>query len=321
MTTSHEPSGLVVNTLTTIGFLLVTVNPVITQGPSLRIVVVEGEDAVNVIQQKTAVAPVVEVRDRNDQPVAGALVRFAIGRGRATFNGARALTATTNAAGRAVATGLTPTGSGALQISATATFQGQTAVATIAQTNVMTAASASTAAGGGSAGAGGSASGSGGLSATTIGIVGGAVAGGAIAAKEVIASKDDSSDVDAAWVGAYILATVDGAAPPVFIHPSTVNCPVFLESGRLTLGSNGSYDLILTETFRCILPPINVGNYYENGAWRKQSDGHVTFSPRGPSQGMTPATVEGATLSNTLGVSTNEPTVGPKTVSATWQKQ
>ena len=56
--------------------------------PGLKIVVIEGEDAINVIQQKTAVAPIVEVRDRNDQPVAGATVRFAIQGGRATFNGA-----------------------------------------------------------------------------------------------------------------------------------------------------------------------------------------------------------------------------------------
>jgi hypothetical protein len=34
---------------------------------ALRLVVVEGEDAVNIIQQRTAVAPVAEVRDRNDQ--------------------------------------------------------------------------------------------------------------------------------------------------------------------------------------------------------------------------------------------------------------
>jgi hypothetical protein len=39
--------------------------------PALRIVVIEGEDAVNVIQQKTAVAPVIEVRDRNNLPVPG----------------------------------------------------------------------------------------------------------------------------------------------------------------------------------------------------------------------------------------------------------
>lgn len=166
---------------------------------SFRIVIIEGEDAVNIIQQKSAVAPVVEVRDRNDQPVAGVAVRFAIRNGRATFGGARSLTVTTNAAGRAAAAGLTPTGSGAVQITASAAFQGQTAVATIVQTNVMTLAEATSAAGsagsagGGSggtgAGAGAGAGGTGGgLSATTIGIVGGAVAGGAVVAQRVISN-------------------------------------------------------------------------------------------------------------------------------------
>jgi hypothetical protein len=40
------------------------------QSAALRIVVIAGEDAVNVIQQRTATAPVVEVRDANNQPVA-----------------------------------------------------------------------------------------------------------------------------------------------------------------------------------------------------------------------------------------------------------
>src|SRR5688572_15794414 len=53
---------------------------------ALRIVVLEGEGAVNIIQQKTATAPVVEVRDQNDLPASGATVRFAIRGGRATFS-------------------------------------------------------------------------------------------------------------------------------------------------------------------------------------------------------------------------------------------
>src|SRR5262245_33760125 len=133
--------------------------PAAGQSQALRIVVIEGENSVNIIQQKTAIAPVIEVRDRNDLPVAGAVVRFGISRGRATFSGARALTVTTNAAGRAAATGLTPTGAGALQISASAAFEGQTAVATIVQTNVLTAAEAVTAAGSGTAAGGGGGSG------------------------------------------------------------------------------------------------------------------------------------------------------------------
>ncbi len=176
----------------------------------LTIVVVEGEDAVNIVQQKTAVAPVVEVRDRNGQPVAGAVVRFAIRNGRASFSGAKNLSVTTNVAGRATATGLTPTGSGALHIAATATFQGQTAALTIAQTNVMTAAEAATAAAGGGAGGGAggaagsaaSAGSSGGLSATTIGVVGGAVAGGTVAATQVLGG----SEIVATYSGPFSMA-------------------------------------------------------------------------------------------------------------------
>jgi hypothetical protein len=131
---------------------------------------------------------------------------------------------TTNAAGRAAVRNLTATGHGAFRITASATFQGQTAVATIAQTNVATAAEAAqissasgagglgsgaaggvaaaggaaaaggVAAGGATAGgaaasgaaAGGAAATGGGLSALTVGIVGGAVAGGAFATKEVL---------------------------------------------------------------------------------------------------------------------------------------
>ncbi len=150
---------------------------------ALKIVVLEGEGAVNIIQQKTAVAPVIEVRDRNDQPVSGAVVKFAISKGKASFDGARTLSVTTNAAGRATATGFTATAKGTLQIATSAAFQGQTAAATIAQTTVATAAEAtSLASGAGVAGAGG---GGGGLSTTTLAIVGGAVAGGAIVTKEL----------------------------------------------------------------------------------------------------------------------------------------
>jgi hypothetical protein len=180
---------------------LLTTGPLSAEQPpgaALRIVVIEGEGAVNIIQQKTAVAPVIEVRDRNDQPVAGATVNFIVRAGRATFGGARTLSVTTNAAGRAAAAGFAPSGTGALQIGATATFQGQAAAAvTIAQTNVLTAAEAaavasgaSSGAGGGSAaGGGGAGAGSGGgMSLTTIGIVGGAVAAGAVVANKTLLS-------------------------------------------------------------------------------------------------------------------------------------
>ena len=49
--------------------------------------VLEGEDSVNIIEQGTAVPTLVEVRDRNDLPVAGASVLFLLGEGgTATLN-------------------------------------------------------------------------------------------------------------------------------------------------------------------------------------------------------------------------------------------
>jgi hypothetical protein len=174
-----------------------------SQAGGLKIVVIAGEDAVNVIQQKTATAPIIEVRDRNNLPVAGAVVTFSVEGGKAaTFGGASTMSIATNAAGQAAATGFSPIASGAVQINVSAAFQGQTIAATIAQTNVMTAAEAaaaasgasgaSSASGSGASGAGAGAGAGGGLSATTIGIAGAAVAGGAVAATQVV--KKDEGD-------------------------------------------------------------------------------------------------------------------------------
>ena len=166
---------------------------------SLKIVVIGGEDAVNIIQLNTAVDPVVEVRDENDLPVAGVLLRFRIRGNRAVFRGGlQELSATTDAAGRAAVTGVQPVGSGSFQIEVTASYQGQTASSTISQTNFQTGADAAraersgqpgqpTSATGGAGGAAGSstgvASGGGGLSKLAIlGLAGAgaAAAGGAV---------------------------------------------------------------------------------------------------------------------------------------------
>ena len=160
---------------------------------NLKIVVIAGEGAVNIIQQRTAVAPIVEVRDRNNLPVSGASVTFSVGGSGATFGSGSTLTVVTNAAGQATAAGLTPTTAGAVQINVTASFQGQLATAAVTQTNFATAqaaaAAGSGAAGGGggvsSAGAGAGAAGTGGgISMTTVGIIGAAVAGGAVVATQ-----------------------------------------------------------------------------------------------------------------------------------------
>ena len=221
------------------------------QADTLRIVVIEGEAAVNIIQQKTAVAPVIEVRDRNDQPVAGAIVRFAIQQGRGTFAGARTLSVTTNAVGRAAATGLTPTGSGALQIGASATFQGQTAVATITQTNVMTAAQAAAASGGGASGSaasGGAAGGGGGggLSSTTLAVAGGAVAGGALVAANALGGGEEASGTKTTYRAPFTLQSVYNSTTTTngVVTGFCANQPIAITGNiRVTLDERGAGDI------------------------------------------------------------------------------
>jgi hypothetical protein len=175
------------------------------QAAGLRIVVIAGEDAVNIIQQKTAVAPIVEVRDRNNLPVAGVSVTFTIGGGNnATFaGGLRTLTVTTNAAGRAAAGTVNPLASGSFQINVQAVSQGQTATATINQSNVLTASQAQ------------GQKGSGGLSTRAIAGIAGAAAGGVVVASAVKMGKSaappaapaptapaSSARFDGRWIGA-----------------------------------------------------------------------------------------------------------------------
>lgn len=144
------------------------------QAPKLQILILEGDGAINNIRQRTAREPIVQVQDENHKPVAGAVVLFALperGAGGVFPNGSTSLTVTTDAQGRAVAAGLRPNSvSGNFQIHVTASHQGQTANATINQSNVLAAAAA--------AGAG--------ISGKTIGILlaiaGGAAVGGAVAA-------------------------------------------------------------------------------------------------------------------------------------------
>jgi len=183
------------------------------QAPALRIVVVEGEGGVNIIQQKTAVRPLVEVRDRNNLPVAGAAVTFTIGGGGQTAansaafaGGAQTLTVTTNAAGQAAASGLNAIRSGAFQIQVQAAYQGQLATAAISQTNFATAAAAAQAGGGG------------GISGMTIAIVGAAVVGGGAIAATQSGILGHEGDADAAYQGPisgqFVFTNVGGPQNP-----------------------------------------------------------------------------------------------------------
>jgi len=117
--------------------------PAFSQGdaPKLNIVVVEGEGAINNVNQRVTRESVVRVEDANQKPIAGASVVFFLpsqGPGGIFPNGSQTLTTTTNTEGLAVARGIRYNNqSGTMQIRVTASSQGATGSAVITQSNVI----------------------------------------------------------------------------------------------------------------------------------------------------------------------------------------
>jgi hypothetical protein len=149
------------------------------QAPSaLRIVIVEGDGAINNVRQRVNREPVVQVEDENRKPIAGAVVVFFLpdsGPSGTFVNGSKTLTVTTDNQGQAAARGIKFNNqTGQLQIRVTASFQGQTASAIISQTNA--------------AGAGGG-GGGGGLSTGAKILIAVAIIGGAAGAGVFVATR------------------------------------------------------------------------------------------------------------------------------------
>jgi hypothetical protein len=207
-----------------------TINPQAGGVSDLKIIVLTGEDGVNIIKKKTAVKPVVEVRDKNNLPVAGVYVTFLApdsGPGVIFTGGTRTFSTLSDAAGHAAVPSMKPVGKGAFKIAIKASFQGHVTTATIAQTNYLTvaaahAAGAAVGTAGGSGAAGGAAGGAvaaggataGGISAATIGII---VAGVAAAAGVAVAvAKGKSSKAPSASIPT---GTIGGALPPTITPP------------------------------------------------------------------------------------------------------
>lgn len=108
-------------------------------GGPLRIYVLQGDNVTNNTATRLATAPVVEVRDANDFPVAGATVTFELpssGPG-ASFEGGRLqYSSVTGSRGQATAAAMTPNDiEGLFSIKVTARLDEQTGVAVIRQTN------------------------------------------------------------------------------------------------------------------------------------------------------------------------------------------
>ncbi len=164
----------------TAAFVLLAAS-VAAQDAGLRIVVLEGENSVNVIEQGTAVPILVEVRDRNGLPVAGASVRFLLGEGgTATLNaGLSQVALTTNALGQAAVV-VNPGSAGAVELSVSAAFGGETATAAIAQANFATAAEAAAA----------RSAGGGGLGFDAMAGLAGAAVGGGLGLRAALAAGD-----------------------------------------------------------------------------------------------------------------------------------
>ena len=107
----------------------------------LHIEILKGDRGVNIIKKKTAVTPVVEVKDRNNLPVAGIVVLFTSpsdGPSVNFLNGERTFSAVTDANGQASATALQPVNSGSFQIQVSANDKAEVATATISMTNYLT---------------------------------------------------------------------------------------------------------------------------------------------------------------------------------------
>lgn len=113
------------------------------QQAQLRIVVIQGEGALNNTGGRANRDVIVEVQGANARPVAGAQVTFNLpltGPGGEFANGEHALTVATGPDGRAIATGIRANSiTGPLQVRVSATYQDQTATAVIQQTNVAVA--------------------------------------------------------------------------------------------------------------------------------------------------------------------------------------
>lgn len=113
------------------------------QTRGLRLVVVEGEGALNSVDARRAKEPVVRVEDSEERPVAGAVVNFILpaqGAGGEFLGGEMSFTGVAGADGTVVGRGLRPNRiAGPFQIRVTASARGETATAVIRQTNVTSA--------------------------------------------------------------------------------------------------------------------------------------------------------------------------------------
>jgi hypothetical protein len=105
-----------------------------------KLIIVRGDNAQNNIKKGRATRPVVEVRDRNNNPVAGVAVTFLLpssGPSGIFVGGSQTTTVVTNAQGQAAASYTPNTVPGKFNINISASVSGQSVAAQIAAVNVL----------------------------------------------------------------------------------------------------------------------------------------------------------------------------------------
>lgn len=114
------------------------------QDAGIKIVIQEGQGAINNIQQHHAKEPVIQVLHEDGETVTGASVTFQLpdtGPGGSFPDNAKMITVQTDDKGQAVAHGLKPNNvAGKFQIRVTASYRGQSASASVSQINAEPAA-------------------------------------------------------------------------------------------------------------------------------------------------------------------------------------
>jgi hypothetical protein len=107
-----------------------------------KLVVLRGENAQNNMKKGRATRPVVEVRDRNNNPVAGALVVFTLpssGPSGTFLGGGQVASVTTNAQGQASASFTANSVPGRVNLNVSTSINGQSVTTQIATYNVLAA--------------------------------------------------------------------------------------------------------------------------------------------------------------------------------------
>jgi hypothetical protein len=194
---------------------------------NLRIIVLEGDGAINFIKQRVAREATIQVVDENNKPVAGAMVLFTLpdtGPGGSFSDGSKTQISYTDAAGRATAMGFKANSIvGPFKLNVTASANGMAAnTVVVSQTNIVVAAGAAAGAGGSAAG---KAAGTGtavatGVSKTLIIVLvaaGGAAAAGAAAAAKGGGSSSSTPSTPPVTPG--ISATLNAPGAAVFQPP------------------------------------------------------------------------------------------------------